>query len=172
MADALRGELSVWPTADTLPEPDPALKNALAVLAEEDRELLTMIAWDGLSPTEAAAVLGIEPGAARVRLHRARRRLERLLGATGDREGSSAITVRPTVAAPAPSTSHPHAADHRDGPSAVATPFDPRTTATHETTAADRPSPPTSHGDSRPAATADRHQHRTPTPTPATAAHP
>ena len=33
---------------------------------------MTLIAWEGLTPAEAAAVLDIEPGTARVRLHRAR----------------------------------------------------------------------------------------------------
>jgi RNA polymerase sigma-70 factor (ECF subfamily) len=52
---------------------------ALAKLAPKDREALTLIAWDGLQPNEAALVLGEAPGTFRVRLHRARRRLRRLL---------------------------------------------------------------------------------------------
>jgi RNA polymerase sigma-70 factor (ECF subfamily) len=51
------------------------LGDALGSLSEDDRELIILIAWDGLNPAQAAAVLGIEPGAARVRLHRARKRL-------------------------------------------------------------------------------------------------
>lgn len=51
------------------------LGDALGSLSEDDRELIVLIAWDGLNPAQAAAVLGIEPGAARVRLHRARKRL-------------------------------------------------------------------------------------------------
>lgn len=54
---------------------DSALSSALAQLSEADRELLLLIAWDGLSPAEAATVLGIKPATARVRLLRARRRL-------------------------------------------------------------------------------------------------
>jgi RNA polymerase sigma-70 factor (ECF subfamily) len=53
----------------------PILGEALGSLSEDDRELIVLIAWDGLNPAQAAAVLGIEPGAARVRLHRARKRL-------------------------------------------------------------------------------------------------
>jgi RNA polymerase sigma-70 factor, ECF subfamily len=49
---------------------------ALAVLSDDDRELLTLVGWDELTPTEAAAVLAISARAARTRLHRARRRLE------------------------------------------------------------------------------------------------
>jgi len=48
---------------------------ALASLRSRERELITLIAWDGLTPTEAAAVLGESAVAVRVRLHRARRRL-------------------------------------------------------------------------------------------------
>jgi RNA polymerase sigma factor (sigma-70 family) len=50
------------------------LQAALADLSESDRELLLVVAWEGLTHTEAAAALGISPGAARTRLHRARRR--------------------------------------------------------------------------------------------------
>jgi RNA polymerase sigma-70 factor (ECF subfamily) len=52
---------------------------ALASLSEKDREALTLIAWDGLRPSQAAAVLGESPTTFRVRLHRAKRRLRRLL---------------------------------------------------------------------------------------------
>jgi len=58
---------------------DGALAGALARLSESDRELLLLIAWEGLTPTQAAAVLSIKPVAARVRLARARRRLARAL---------------------------------------------------------------------------------------------
>lgn len=55
------------------------LLSALANLSAKDREALILIAWDGLEPHEAAAVLSESPGTFRVRLHRARRRLRRLL---------------------------------------------------------------------------------------------
>lgn len=48
---------------------------ALARLHERDRELLLLIAWDGLAPVEAARALGLSRMAVRVRLHRARKRL-------------------------------------------------------------------------------------------------
>jgi RNA polymerase sigma-70 factor (ECF subfamily) len=48
---------------------------ALAVLRERDREALTLVAWDGLTPAQAAAVLGEPSARFRQRLHRARRRL-------------------------------------------------------------------------------------------------
>lgn len=53
---------------------------ALATLSERDREALCLVAWEGLTPGEAAEVLGVPATAFRVRLHRARRRLAVALG--------------------------------------------------------------------------------------------
>jgi len=50
---------------------------AFATLREPDREVLRLVAWDGLSPAEAADVLDVSRLTFAVRLHRARRRLER-----------------------------------------------------------------------------------------------
>lgn len=58
---------------------DGVLAGALAQLGEADRELLLLIAWDGLTPAQAAAVLEAKPATVRVRLLRARRRLDRAL---------------------------------------------------------------------------------------------
>lgn len=55
------------------------VRSALQQLSAEDRELLTLVAWEGLSPAQAAAALGLTAGTARVRLHRARGRLRTLL---------------------------------------------------------------------------------------------
>lgn len=60
-----------------------AVTDALMRLSENDREAITLVAWEGLSPREAALVVGQSPTAFRVRLHRAKRRLrERLEAAT------------------------------------------------------------------------------------------
>lgn len=48
---------------------------ALARLKERDREALTLVAWDGLTPAQAAVVLGEPSDRFRQRLHRAGRRL-------------------------------------------------------------------------------------------------
>jgi RNA polymerase sigma-70 factor (ECF subfamily) len=56
------------------------IRRALDRLSGEDRELILLVAWDGLEPSEAATVLGLTPGAARTRLHRARARLAKTLG--------------------------------------------------------------------------------------------
>lgn len=52
---------------------------ALRRLSSRDQELLTLIAWDGLEPHEAAEVLGCSAVALRVRLHRARTRFKEAL---------------------------------------------------------------------------------------------
>jgi RNA polymerase sigma factor (sigma-70 family) len=61
------------------PESSGAMMAALALrgLAEEDRELLMLVSWEGLSPAAIGRVLGCSPSAVRVRLHRARARLSR-----------------------------------------------------------------------------------------------
>jgi RNA polymerase sigma-70 factor (ECF subfamily) len=51
------------------------LRDALLALREEEREVLLLVAWEQLSPTEAAQTLGIDAGTARTRLHRARRNI-------------------------------------------------------------------------------------------------
>jgi RNA polymerase sigma factor (sigma-70 family) len=60
---------------------------ALRRLRRADREVLCLVAWDGLDNREAAEVLGCSVQAFAVRLHRARRRLAEALEA---RDGSSA----------------------------------------------------------------------------------
>lgn len=45
---------------------------ALALLPKPERDVVLLVAWEGLSPTEAARVLDVPPGTARSRLHRAR----------------------------------------------------------------------------------------------------
>ncbi len=80
--DALRERLSTEPTAgasERINDRDPRLLTALATLAERDREALMLVAWDGLEHRVAATVMGCSTGAFTVRMHRARRRLERAL---------------------------------------------------------------------------------------------
>ncbi|HLR94263.1 MAG TPA: RNA polymerase sigma factor [Jiangellaceae bacterium] len=56
------------------------LARAFERLSARDQEVLTLVAWDGLSPSEAAQVLEISASAFSVRLSRARRRLRARLG--------------------------------------------------------------------------------------------
>jgi len=85
LAESLRTELATHPVPNG--EAAEALR-AMAELSEEDRELLLLVAWEGLSPGEAAKVLDISSLAARSRLHRARRRLRAQM------EGDKPVTVR------------------------------------------------------------------------------
>jgi RNA polymerase sigma-70 factor (ECF subfamily) len=48
------------------------LRAALSALSAADQQLLLLVAWEGLTPAEAGAALGLTPTAARSRLHRAR----------------------------------------------------------------------------------------------------
>jgi RNA polymerase sigma-70 factor (ECF subfamily) len=57
----------------------PALRAALHELPDSERELLLLTAWEQLTPTEAAQVVGIAAGTARSRLHRARTRMRDLV---------------------------------------------------------------------------------------------
>lgn len=55
------------------------VREARGQLSAEERELVTLIAWEGFTPAQAAGALGVAPGTARVRLHRARTRLRAAL---------------------------------------------------------------------------------------------
>jgi RNA polymerase sigma factor (sigma-70 family) len=57
----------------------PALEEALATLTSAERDVLELVAYDGLTPSEAAAALDITPNAARLRLSRARRAVRVLI---------------------------------------------------------------------------------------------
>lgn len=80
---------------------------ALASLPEADRELLTLIAWHGLSAKEAAQVLDCTTATLTVRLFRARRRLEKALDAAPQAE-----PVAEPPSEPSAETSYP---THRQG---------------------------------------------------------
>ncbi|MFC4005961.1 RNA polymerase sigma factor [Nonomuraea purpurea] len=60
-----------------------AIGRAFRSLPADDRELLSLLAWEGLEREEIAKVLGLSRNAVRIRLHRARRRLSRALAAAG-----------------------------------------------------------------------------------------
>jgi len=103
---SIGAELRAWVSEAELSEPDVAeavaericVLTALATLPEADRELLTLVAWHGLKPNEAAQVVGCSTAAYFVRLHRARRRLERAMADPPER----AATEPPERAATEP----------------------------------------------------------------------
>lgn len=75
---------------------DLGVTDALAGLSEKDREAITLVAWEGLSPNEAAVVVGQSAVAFRVRLHRAKRRLHERLKAPSCALDVAARELRPT----------------------------------------------------------------------------
>jgi RNA polymerase sigma factor (sigma-70 family) len=64
-------------------ETERRLERALARLSLDDREVLLLVAVEGLAPAEAAGALGVRPEALRKRLQRARERLAEQLEAIG-----------------------------------------------------------------------------------------
>jgi len=70
---------------------DGALGEALASLSGRDREVLLLLAWDGLSAEQAAEVLGCSQRTFSMRLHRARKRLAAALAISNRSE------VQPTM---------------------------------------------------------------------------
>lgn len=72
----------------TLPAPDDAdararvldIRKALTELSASDQEVLRLVGWEQLSLAEVAVALGCTRVSAKVRLHRARRRLLAALG--------------------------------------------------------------------------------------------
>ena len=80
LAERLRRHLS---QATVLPPDVPAsLGAAFATLPDGDREVLRLVAWEGLSADDLAVTLDCSVNAARIRLHRARKRLADALTAT------------------------------------------------------------------------------------------
>jgi RNA polymerase sigma factor (sigma-70 family) len=55
------------------------LISALLALSDDEREVLLLVAWEELTPTEAAGALGIPAATARTRLRRARLQIRALL---------------------------------------------------------------------------------------------
>ncbi|MFD1938321.1 MULTISPECIES: RNA polymerase sigma factor [Nonomuraea] len=60
-----------------------AIGDAFRSLPADDRELLSLLVWEGLGREEIAKTLGLSRNAVRIRLHRARRRLSRALAESG-----------------------------------------------------------------------------------------
>lgn len=80
--------LQVVPPAPDVPPPaEPAdpdaatLRAVLDTLGDDDQEILRLVAWDGLDPSEAAVALECSAATARVRLFRARKRFAAALAA-------------------------------------------------------------------------------------------
>jgi RNA polymerase sigma factor (sigma-70 family) len=89
LANRLGRELATQVPAVADPsETDLLVRRALASLADDDREILLLAGWEGLSPAEIAVATGLSGVAARSRLHRARSRFRAELAALGWQGGS------------------------------------------------------------------------------------
>ncbi|MFT4284461.1 MAG: sigma-70 family RNA polymerase sigma factor [Protaetiibacter sp.] len=86
--EALRVQIeSAVPVVDPGGLPDMDLRAALSQLPAADRELVLLVAWEGLGVAEAGRVLGLRPSAARARYSRARGRLRGLLDSSVSSRG-------------------------------------------------------------------------------------
>ncbi|MCO5991956.1 RNA polymerase sigma factor [Actinoallomurus rhizosphaericola] len=86
LGDRLRAELGpvIRPAEDR--DGSGAVAEAFRGLSEDDRELLSLVGWEGLDAGEIATVLGCSRNAVRIRLHRARKRFARALADQEARE--------------------------------------------------------------------------------------
>lgn len=69
-----------------------SVRQALGKLGPSDAALIALTAFEHFAPGQAAAALGISPGAARTRLHRARARMASELGASAE-QGPGAVSM-------------------------------------------------------------------------------
>ncbi len=108
LADAV-ARLPVEGPTDTWPDVDARLdaasqahpvRRALLSLPDAEREVLQLVAWEDLTPTEAGAVLGIPAGTARSRLHRARTAVRAALGGQAPPTGTHGPELRALVPLP------------------------------------------------------------------------
>lgn len=80
LADRLRADLAAAVQPPQFTGELAGIARAFRSLPEPDRELLALAGWEGLDAGQIAATLGCSRNAARIRLHRARRRLAAELG--------------------------------------------------------------------------------------------
>jgi RNA polymerase sigma factor (sigma-70 family) len=69
---------------------DGRIARAFAGLSDQDREILSLIAWEGLTREELSVALGVSRGVVRLRLYRARGRFKAALA----REAETVVTPR------------------------------------------------------------------------------
>jgi RNA polymerase sigma factor (sigma-70 family) len=69
-----------WTVVDSRVDVESVLRRALALLRPQQREILTLVAWEDLTVADAGRVLGMPPGTARRHLHEARMALRNAPG--------------------------------------------------------------------------------------------
>ena len=91
LSERLRGEVGAMVEADHASDGTTALvRQAMRGLKRDDREILALVCWEGLDPTQAANVMGIRQATARTRLRRARGRMRDELIVLGWDAGATA----------------------------------------------------------------------------------
>lgn len=98
LIERLATELHITPVPQAIEDDrSEVLRVALAQLPANQREVVLLTAWEGLTPSQIATVTGAPATLVRVRLHRARTRLKHDLGPLkskrrGTCSGSSGVT--------------------------------------------------------------------------------
>jgi RNA polymerase sigma factor (sigma-70 family) len=69
-----------WTAVDHRVDVESVMRHALAQLRPQQREILTLVAWEDLTVADAGRVLGMPPGSARRSLHQARMALRNVPG--------------------------------------------------------------------------------------------
>ncbi len=92
----LAHDITTGPVQDT-PAGDDRVLRALAAMSASDREVLLLVAWEGLEPARAARALGVRPGAFAMRFHRAKRRFADALLAEDEQPETSHVATAELV---------------------------------------------------------------------------
>jgi RNA polymerase sigma factor (sigma-70 family) len=100
LSQRLARELAVQLPAEETSAARDVVHEALSRLSEQDREVILLSAWEGLTPAQIGGVVGLRGATVRSRLLRARRRLRAHLAALDPGED-------PPEIAPQPPTQHP-----------------------------------------------------------------
>jgi RNA polymerase sigma-70 factor (ECF subfamily) len=93
LSERLRGELAVVHRDPEYPGQLADIAAAFRALPGADRELLALVAWEGLGNAEIAAVLGCSANAVRIRLHRARAKFARAVDQHSEQPRSALAQV-------------------------------------------------------------------------------
>jgi RNA polymerase sigma-70 factor, ECF subfamily len=118
LADQLRSDLAGRDPAPAGEGEFAELAAAFRSLPDGDREVLALEGWEQLDAGEIAVVLGCSRNAARIRLHRARRRLRAAVAASKTRSEQPPMDLHPTTASPLQIGEvpvKPHPDTHRQG---------------------------------------------------------
>lgn len=93
LGDRLRRDLAGSYQVDEYTGQLAGLAAAFGSLPEADRELLSLVAWEGLGHGEISDVLGCSRNAVRIRLHRARSRFSAALASQHDQPQTALVQI-------------------------------------------------------------------------------